>query len=59
MLSQSDTEVTLAYPLYRQGDSMSSPSGGQAQVRFQLDNGKLVALQAIPSASATAPLSRR
>ncbi len=59
VLSQSDTEVTLAYPLYRRGDPLGSPSGGQAQVRFQLDNGKLVALGTIPSASPAAALSRQ
>ena len=59
VLSQGDTEVTLAYSLYRRGDPQSSPTGGQAQVRFQLDNGKLVALDAIPSASPTATLSRQ
>jgi LppP/LprE lipoprotein len=42
VVSQSDTEVTLAYAL----------SGAhQATVRFQLNNGKLVPLDAIPSAS--------
>jgi hypothetical protein len=40
--SQGDTEVTLAYAL---------AGGGQATVRFQLNNGKLVALGEIPSAS--------
>jgi hypothetical protein len=42
VVSQGDTEVTLAYAL---------SSGGQATVRFQLNNGKLVPLGAIPSAS--------
>jgi hypothetical protein len=42
VVSQSDTEVTLAYAL---------ASGGQATVRFQLNNGKLVPLGEIPSAS--------
>jgi len=56
VLAQSDTEVTLAYPLYRQGDPLSSPSAGEASVRFQLDDGKLVALDPIPPAnSASAP----
>ncbi len=56
VLSQSDTEVTLAYPLYHRGDPLSSPSGGQATVHFQLDNGKLTPLQPIPPAnSATGP----
>jgi len=42
VVSQGDTEVTLAYAL---------SGGGQATVRFQLNNGKLVPLEAIPSAS--------
>jgi len=58
VLAQSDTEVTLAYPLYRKNDPLSSPSGGQAVVRFQLDNGKLTALDPIPPASSTTGLSR-
>ncbi|HXM87322.1 MAG TPA: LppP/LprE family lipoprotein [Solirubrobacteraceae bacterium] len=51
VLDQGDTEVTLGYPLYRHGDALSDPSGGEAHVTFQLNNGKLVALQTIPSAS--------
>jgi len=43
VVSQGDTEVTLAYAL---------AGGGQANVRFQLNNGKLVPLGEIPSASA-------
>jgi hypothetical protein len=58
VLSQSDTEVTLAYPLYRSGDPLSTPSGGQATVQFQLNNGKLVPLGHIPPASRGAGLSR-
>ncbi len=58
VLSQSDTEVTLGYPLYRKGDPLSSPSGGQATVRFQLDNGKLTALDPIPPASSATGTSR-
>jgi hypothetical protein len=50
VLSQSDTEVTLGYPLYRKGDPLSSPSGGEAHVTFQLNNGKLVPLGKIPTA---------
>jgi hypothetical protein len=42
VVSQGDTEVTLAYSL---------SSGGQATVRFQLNNGKLAALDPIPSAN--------
>jgi hypothetical protein len=51
VVSQSDTEATLAYPVYRAGDPLASPSGGQATVRFQLNNGKLTALGTIPPAS--------
>ena len=42
VVSQSDTEVALAYAL---------SGGGQATVRFQLNNGKLVPLNPIPPAS--------
>ncbi len=59
IVSQSDTEVTLAYALYRPGDSLSSPSGGRATVRFALDDGKLTALEPIPPANSTTGLSRR
>ncbi len=58
VLSQSDTEVTLAYPLYRKNDPLSSPSGGQATVAFQLNNGKLTPLDAIPPANSATGLSR-
>lgn len=58
VLSQADTEVTLAYPLYRPGDPLSRPSGGQATVRFQLDDGKLTALDPIPPASSASAPSR-
>jgi hypothetical protein len=51
VVSQNDTEVTLAYPLYRKGDPLSSPSGGVAKVRFQLNNGQLAPLDPIPPAS--------
>jgi hypothetical protein len=58
VLSQSDTEVALGYPLYRPGDPASSPSGGQAIVHFQLDNGKLTPLGQIPPASSSTGVSR-
>ncbi len=51
VVGQGDTEVTLAYPLYRKGDPLSSPSGGEARVTFQLNNGKLVPLGRIPPAA--------
>jgi hypothetical protein len=58
VLAQSDTEVTLGYPLYRDGDPLSDPSGGTATVHFQLDNGKLTALNPIPPASSATGTSR-
>lgn len=58
VLSQSATEVTLAYPLYRPTDSLGKPSGGQATVRFALNDGKLTPVGAIPPASSSSGLSR-
>jgi hypothetical protein len=58
VVSQSDTEVTLAYPLYRPRDPLCCPGAGQATVRFQLNNGRLVPLGTIPPASSTTGLSR-
>jgi hypothetical protein len=58
VIAQSDTEVTLGYPLYRKGDPLASPSGGRAVVRFQLDNGKLTALDPIPPANSASGTSR-
>lgn len=57
--AQGDTEVTLSYSLYNIADSLCCPGAGHANVTFQLNNGKLVALGAIPPVhSATRP-SRR
>lgn len=58
VVSQSDTEVTLAYPLYRSGDALCCPGGGQAHVRFQLNNGKLTPLDPIPPLRSKTALSR-
>jgi hypothetical protein len=51
VVGQSDTEVTLAYPLYKAGDPLGKPSG-EKTVRFQLNNGHLLALGTIPAVSA-------
>lgn len=51
VVGESDTEVTLAYPVYKAGDPLSKPSG-EKTVRFQLNNGHLVAVGSIPAASA-------
>jgi hypothetical protein len=59
VVSQSDTEVTLAYPLYRSSDPLCCPGGGQTTVTFQLNNGKLTPLGPIPPASSTTGLSRQ
>jgi hypothetical protein len=52
VVSQSDTDVTLSYGLYRASDPLCCPSGGRSNVTFELDNGRLTALSAIPPASA-------
>ena len=59
VVAQGDTEVTLAYPLYRARDPLCCPSGGQARVTFQLNNGKLVPLDPIPPLSSATGLSRQ
>jgi hypothetical protein len=58
VLAQSDTEVTLGYPLYRPGDPLANPSGGQATVHFQLNDGKLTPVGTIPPANSSTGLSR-
>jgi hypothetical protein len=58
VVSQGDTEATLAYPLYRPHDPLCCPGGGQATVRFQLNDGRLVPLGPIPPASSQTGLSR-
>jgi hypothetical protein len=58
VVTQSDTEVTLAYPLYKPGDPLSRPSGGESTVRFQLNNGRLVALDPIPPANSSTGAAR-
>jgi hypothetical protein len=47
VVRQSDTEVTLAYSLA----NSTGADSGQATVRFQLNDGKLIPLDQIPSAS--------
>jgi hypothetical protein len=59
VVSQSDTEVALAYPLYRKNDPLCCPGGGQATVHFQLNNGRLTALDAIPAVGPASGPGRR
>jgi LppP/LprE lipoprotein len=59
VVSQSDTQVTLGYPLYKSHDALCCPSGGEARVTFQLDNGRLTPLQPIPPAASQKGLSRQ
>ncbi len=59
IVSQSDTEVTLAYQLYRPNDPLCCPGGGTAHVRFQLNNGRLVPLDPIPPVSSSSGTSRQ
>ena len=58
VVSQTDTQVTIAYPLYRHGDPLCCPGGGQANVRYELNNGKLAPVGTIPPVSSTSGLSR-
>lgn len=58
VVNQGDTEVTLRYALYRPNDPLVNPGGGEARVTFQLNNGKLVALQKIPPAHSSTGTSR-
>jgi hypothetical protein len=59
VVSQGDTEVTLAYPLYKPHDPLCCASGGQTTVRFQLNDGRLVPLDAIPPAHSSSGPSRQ
>jgi LppP/LprE lipoprotein len=59
VVSQGDTEVVLAYPLYRAHDPLCCPAGGEAKVHFQLNDGRLVPLQPIPPVSSASGLSRQ
>jgi LppP/LprE lipoprotein len=58
VVSQTDTEVAIAYPLYRSSDPLCCPGGGQKVVHFALNNGKLSALDEIPPANSKTGLSR-
>jgi hypothetical protein len=59
LVSQGDTEATLAYRLYRPGDPLCCARGGEATVRFQLNNGRLVPLDPIPPANSSTSASRQ
>jgi LppP/LprE lipoprotein len=58
IVSQGEATVTLGYGMYRSGDHLCCPSGGEATVRFQLDNGRLQALDPIPPAHSSSGLAR-
>jgi len=58
IVSQGDTEVAIAYPLYRSSDPLCCPGGGQRVVHFALNNGKLAPLDEIPPATSKTGLSR-
>jgi hypothetical protein len=57
--SQSDTEVVLAYQLYKPGNPLCCPAGGQAKVRFQLNDGQLTPLDPIPPVNSSTGTSRQ
>jgi len=56
---QNDDTVALQYVLYRQGDPLCCPSGGDSVVRFGLESGKLVALDPVPREEIRAPATSR
>ncbi len=58
VVSQGDTEVAIAYPLYRPKDPLCCPGGGGRTVHFVLNNGRLTAIGTIPPASSSSGLSR-
>ncbi len=58
IVSEGETTVTLGYGMYRPHDSPCCPSGGEQTVRFQLDNGRLQALDPLPPARSSSGLSR-
>jgi hypothetical protein len=58
VVSQSDTEVAISYPLYRSSDPLCCAGGGQRVVHFQLNDGKLAAMDPIPPAHSTTGVSR-
>jgi hypothetical protein len=51
VIGQGDTEVTLGYTLYRPGNPLCCPAGGESHVTFQLNNGVLAPAQPIPPVS--------
>jgi hypothetical protein len=59
VVEQGDTSVTLAYGLYKPRDPACCPSGGQATVRFELNNGALAPLDQIPPVASGTGLSRQ
>ena len=59
VLSQSDSEVTLGYGLYKPGNAMCCPAGGVAKVTFQLNNGQLTTLNPLPPVTSSTGPSRQ
>ncbi|HUA12587.1 MAG TPA: LppP/LprE family lipoprotein [Solirubrobacteraceae bacterium] len=53
--AQSESAVTIVYPLYRPGDKECCATGGSARVTFALENGRLIAMQTIPALSQRNP----
>ena len=52
---QNDDTVALQYVLYRQGDPLCCPTGGDSVVRFGLEGSKVVALDPVPREEIRAP----
>lgn len=59
VVEQTGDAVTLRYGLYRPGDTIDDPTGGSADVTYAWDGERLTPQDPIPTASRSAPLSRR
>jgi hypothetical protein len=58
VVAQSDSEVAIAYSLFRPGEQPCCSRGTQTIVHFQLNDGKLATAQAIPPAHSSTGASR-
>jgi hypothetical protein len=55
VLRQRGSRITLAYKLFSPGDKPAKPTGGSANVRFTMADGRLVPEDAIPPAASRLP----
>jgi tRNA A-37 threonylcarbamoyl transferase component Bud32 len=57
--TQEDSQIAIAYSLFKAGDPECCPTGGSATVHFQWDGTKLNILDPVPTADASQDGSRR